>query len=81
NLRLIRGELNNNNINILESVGDKINKNNADKIRKVSEKDKYIEMTIQASDYMAASLIARKNLDKIVDIQFYSKKIGFMISD
>lgn len=83
----IKGLINNesklekNGINILSNLNEKRLNDSADKIKKKTQNDKYLEVTVEASDYMAASFIAKKTLDKTLDVTFYSTKINFEVSD
>lgn len=82
NFRDIRNEIEQNeNVKIYENVNDLITKIYADKILKKNESDKYLEVSVESSDYMAASFTARKILDKLLDIVFYTAKVSFKLSD
>lgn len=82
NFRDIRNEIEQNeNVKIYENVNDLITKIYADKILKKNDSDKYLEVSVESSDYMAASFTARKILDKLLDIVFYTAKVSFKLSD
>lgn len=82
NFRDIRNEIEQReDVKIYENVTDLITKIYADKILKKKDSDKYLEVSVESSDYMAASFTARKILDKLLDIVFYTAKVSFKLSD
>ncbi|MFA2971846.1 hypothetical protein KWE21_14635 [Acinetobacter pittii] len=70
-----------NNINILENIENKVSKSYYDKLKKTNIDDKFLELSLESSDYMVASSNARKILDKLLDIALYSSKCNFKVSD
>lgn len=68
-------------ITTLEDLDRDELKEHLDKLPKLSKLDKYLEIQLHASDYMAASFIAKKNIDKALDISLYSTKRHFNVSD
>ncbi|HGH3637060.1 TPA: hypothetical protein ACJK7C_003790 [Acinetobacter baumannii] len=68
-------------ITIVEDLDKDELKDHFNKLPKLSKEDKYLEIQIYASDYMAASFIAKKNIDKALDVSLYSTKRHFNVSD
>ena len=70
-----------NNIKILENIETELSKSYYEKLKKIDTQDKYLELSVESSDYMVASSSARKILEKLLDIALYSSKCNFRVSD
>ena len=70
-----------NNIKILENIESEVSKSYYEKLNKLNPQDRYLELSVESSDYMVASSSARKILEKLLDIALYSSKCNFRVSD
>lgn len=70
-----------NKIKILENIETEVSKSYYEKLKKTDNQDKYLEVSVESSDYMVASSNARKILEKLLDIALYSSKCNFKVSD